>query len=112
MTRCAGAPPPAHALGEETPRALVLGMLVSQRGMGVEEISELFNGQNHAPAAVDRVRVAGLAAFDLNARARLGARRRAGLALALLSWPGSATMRSPKGRRWRAGRRPISAPTG
>jgi 16S rRNA (cytosine967-C5)-methyltransferase len=57
----------AHALGEETPRALVLGMLVSQRGMGVEEISELFNGQNHAPAPLTEFEVAGLAAFDLNA---------------------------------------------
>ncbi|CAN7441937.1 RsmB/NOP family class I SAM-dependent RNA methyltransferase [Bosea sp. LjRoot237] len=57
----------AHALSEETPRALVLGMLVSQRGMAVEEISELFSGQNHAPAPLTEFEVAGLVAFDLNA---------------------------------------------
>ncbi len=34
----------AHALGEETPRALVLGMLVSQRGLRPDEIAS----QRHA----------------------------------------------------------------
>lgn len=57
----------AHALGEETPRALVLGMLVSQRGMRADEIAALFTGQNHAPAPLTEFEVAGLATFDLSA---------------------------------------------
>jgi len=57
----------AYALGEETPRALVLGMLVSQRGLDVEAISELCSGQAHAPPPLTEFEVAGLAAFDLAA---------------------------------------------
>lgn len=56
----------AYALGEETPRALTLGMLISQRGLTPDEIAALFNGQNHAPAPLTEVEAAGLAAFDLN----------------------------------------------
>jgi hypothetical protein len=101
----------AHALGEETPRALVLGMLVSQRGMGVEEISELFNGQNHAPAPLTEFEVAGLAPTTSTPRPA-GPAPTCRTGSGPPSWPASAMMRSRKGRLWRAGRLPISGPTG
>ena len=56
----------AHAMGEETPRALVLGMLRRQRGLGPGEIAALFNGENHAPAPLSEVEAERLAAFDLS----------------------------------------------
>jgi 16S rRNA (cytosine967-C5)-methyltransferase len=56
----------AYALGEETPRALVLGMLVSQRGLQPDEIAALFTGANHAPVPLTELEAASLAAFDLN----------------------------------------------
>jgi 16S rRNA (cytosine967-C5)-methyltransferase len=55
----------AYVLGEETPRALVLGMLVSQRGLLPEEIAALCTGENHAPAPLSDGEAARLAAFDL-----------------------------------------------
>lgn len=56
----------AHALGEETPRALALGMLLSQRGLEPHEIAALFTGENHAPAPLIEFEAARLAAFDLS----------------------------------------------
>jgi len=56
----------AHALGEETPRALALGMLVSQRGLAPAEIAALCSGENHAPEPLSAVETGRLTAFDLS----------------------------------------------
>src|ERR1700679_1870003 len=42
----------AWRLGEETPRAHVLGALVGQRGLSLTEIEALFSGEKHAPEAL------------------------------------------------------------
>jgi 16S rRNA (cytosine967-C5)-methyltransferase len=39
----------SYAMGSETPRALVLGMLARLRGLPAAEIAALCNGENHAP---------------------------------------------------------------
>lgn len=40
----------AHLLGEETPRAILLGSLREARGLDAAAISALFSGEGHAPA--------------------------------------------------------------
>src|SRR5690606_32358600 len=40
----------AYAMGSDSPRALVLGMLAHLRAMDVSEIAALCSGTNHAPA--------------------------------------------------------------
>ena len=53
-------------LGEDTPRAHVIGALSSVRGLSIDEISALFNGEKHsAPVLTDDER-ARLATGDLN----------------------------------------------
>ena len=55
----------AFAMGAETPRALVLGMLARVRGVGLEEIGALCSGENHAPAPLDGEEVDRLVALSL-----------------------------------------------
>ncbi|PTM42868.1 RsmB/NOP family class I SAM-dependent RNA methyltransferase [Bosea sp. 124] len=56
----------AFAMGAETPRALVLGMLARLRGHSVEEIAALCSGENHAPLPLSADERASLStlAFD------------------------------------------------
>ncbi len=48
-------------LGEDLPRAHVLGALVGLRGLGAAEIETLFSGEKHAPAPLSDAERAGLA---------------------------------------------------
>jgi len=48
-------------LGEDTPRAHVLGALASLRGLGVDEIAALFSGERHAAEALTEAERARLA---------------------------------------------------
>lgn len=57
----------AFAMSDESPRALVLGMLASVRGMEMEEIAELCSGENHAPALLTEHEARSLITFDLGA---------------------------------------------
>lgn len=56
----------AFAMGEETSRALVLGMLAGLRELRMEEIAELCSGENHAPAPLTREEATRLITFDLD----------------------------------------------
>jgi 16S rRNA (cytosine967-C5)-methyltransferase len=56
----------AHAMASETPRALVLGMLMRVRGLSLDEIGALCSGENHAPPPLDDGEQARLAAFSLD----------------------------------------------
>ncbi len=42
----------AWIMGEETPRAVLLGMLRAMRGLDVEAVAGLANGEGHGPAAL------------------------------------------------------------
>lgn len=53
-------------MGEETPRATLLGSLGRARGWGVAEIAALFTGEGHAPAPLTEVERARLAAASLD----------------------------------------------
>lgn len=57
----------AFAMGDESPRALVLGMLASVRGLEMEEIAELCSGENHAPERLSEQEARSLITFDLDA---------------------------------------------
>ncbi|RDJ21535.1 RsmB/NOP family class I SAM-dependent RNA methyltransferase [Bosea caraganae] len=57
----------AFAMGDESPRALVLGMLAGLRGMEMEEIAELCSGENHAPERLTEQEARSLITFDLAA---------------------------------------------
>ena len=54
-------------MGEETPRATLLGSLGRVRGWSVEEIAALFYGEGHAPAALTEAERGRLAAASLDA---------------------------------------------
>ncbi|MGO4741726.1 RsmB/NOP family class I SAM-dependent RNA methyltransferase [Bosea sp. 2KB_26] len=56
----------AFAMGEETSRAMVLGMLAGLRELRMEEIAELCSGENHAPAPLTREEATRLITFDLD----------------------------------------------
>ena len=49
-------------LGEDTPRAHLLGALAGLRGLGVEDIAALFSGERHAPEALSEAERAALSA--------------------------------------------------
>ena len=55
----------AFAMGDETPRGLVLGMLASLRGLGLEEIAGLCTGEHHAPAPLSEAEIDALAQFSV-----------------------------------------------
>jgi 16S rRNA (cytosine967-C5)-methyltransferase len=56
----------AFALGADSPRALVLGMLVGLRGLNAEGVAELCTGENHAPAPLSAEEKSALARFALD----------------------------------------------
>lgn len=56
----------SYAMGSETPRALVLGMLARLRGLPAAEIAALCNGENHAPPPLSAEEHDRLAAFSLD----------------------------------------------
>jgi 16S rRNA (cytosine967-C5)-methyltransferase len=55
----------AHIMGEQSPRALVLGMLRLERGLGFEAIGALANGARFAPAPLSGEEQSRLVAADL-----------------------------------------------
>src|SRR5271165_521630 len=55
----------AHIMGEQSPRALVLGMLRLERGLGCEAIGALANGARFAPAPLGVEEQSRLVAADL-----------------------------------------------
>lgn len=56
-----------HVMAAETPRALVLAMLVSVRKLTADEIAALCTGTAHAPEPLSETEAEKLAAFDLAA---------------------------------------------
>lgn len=56
----------AYAMGSETPRALVLGMLTRMRGLSADDIAALCTGESHAPARLGPEEQARLAVFSLD----------------------------------------------
>jgi 16S rRNA (cytosine967-C5)-methyltransferase len=56
----------AWMMGEDTPRAHVIGALSQLRGLGVEAIAGLFTGEGHAPAPLTPGERERLAASDLS----------------------------------------------
>lgn len=56
----------AFAMASDTPRALVLGMLASLRGLTAQEIAGLCSGENHAPAPLSAEEAEALAQFPLD----------------------------------------------
>ena len=55
----------AYALGEDTPRAHVLGALAQVRGLDVDAISGLFSGERHAPEPLTETERERLTRFSL-----------------------------------------------
>ncbi len=55
----------AHVMQAETPRALVLAMLIGVRKLNADEIGALCTGTAHAPEPLSETEAAQLAAFDL-----------------------------------------------
>lgn len=55
----------AFAMGADSSRALVLGMLAGLRGLSEPEIAQLCSGEQHAPAPLSAAESAELAGFDL-----------------------------------------------
>ncbi len=55
----------AYVMGDETPRAIMLGALRLACGMSVEEIAGLCTGQAHAPSPLLEAELARLSASDL-----------------------------------------------
>ena len=55
----------AWIMGENTPRAIVIGMLQRERGLDVEAIARLVDGSGHAPPPLTDAERARLAAADL-----------------------------------------------
>ena len=56
----------AWIMGEQSPRAEILGALRQTRGLDVEAIAALFSGEGHAPAKLTEAERARLAAADLS----------------------------------------------
>lgn len=56
----------AYAMDADTSRARILGMLKLERGMGIEAIASLFNGDGHAPSPLTDAESKALAARNLD----------------------------------------------
>lgn len=56
----------AWIMGEDTPRAVVLGMLKLERGLGAEAIAKLFDGTRYAPPALTETERARLSSTTLD----------------------------------------------
>jgi 16S rRNA (cytosine967-C5)-methyltransferase len=57
----------AFIMGEDTPRATALGMLVRERGLDIDAVGRLASGEGHAPPPLTDAERARLAAADLTA---------------------------------------------
>ncbi len=91
----------AWVMGENTPRAVLLGMLVLQRGLSFAEIARLFTGERFAPeppTGEERARIEGADLKNAPA-ARRGRFPRMDRTLA--REPSSATISCPRCRRSR-----------
>jgi 16S rRNA (cytosine967-C5)-methyltransferase len=55
----------AYIMGEETPRAIMLGALRQVRGLGSDEVAALCSGEAHAPPPLDDAESQRLATADL-----------------------------------------------
>jgi 16S rRNA (cytosine967-C5)-methyltransferase len=55
----------AFLMGEDSPRAVLLGMLVRERGLGADAIARLADGSRHAPRPLTEAERARLAAADM-----------------------------------------------
>jgi 16S rRNA (cytosine967-C5)-methyltransferase len=55
----------AYIMGEETPRAIMLGTLRQARNMSAPDVSELCSGEPHAPAPLRQAEIERLSAADL-----------------------------------------------
>ena len=56
----------AYVMGEDTPRAIVLGMLRRERGMDRDAIAKLFDGSRFAPEPMTEAEAAALAGASLD----------------------------------------------
>ena len=72
----------AYAMGEASPRALVLRTLVTGWGLGPEEVAALADGGRHAPEPLSEAELAGLEARASRRGAGLCAGRLSGMARA------------------------------
>jgi 16S rRNA (cytosine967-C5)-methyltransferase len=57
----------AYLMGEDTPRAVALGMLVRERGLDADAVAQLASGLGYAPPPLTDAERARLAATDLSA---------------------------------------------
>jgi 16S rRNA (cytosine967-C5)-methyltransferase len=57
----------AYIMGEDTPRATALGMLVRERGLDIEAIARLASGEGHSPPLLTDAERARLTVADLTA---------------------------------------------
>src|SRR6185503_7884459 len=57
----------AYLMGEDTPRATALGMLVRERGLEPDAVAQLVNGTGYAPPPLTEAERGRLAAADLSA---------------------------------------------
>jgi 16S rRNA (cytosine967-C5)-methyltransferase len=55
----------AYLMGDDTPRAAALGMLVRERGLDVDAVARLADGAGHSPPPLSEVERTRLAAADL-----------------------------------------------
>ena len=63
----------AFVMGDESPRAILLGALREARGMGLASVAPLFSGEGHAPAPLteeERARYEGVTLADAPAQVR------------------------------------------
>src|SRR5690349_9628210 len=56
----------AHIMGEDTPRAVALGMLVRERGLDMDAVARLADGGRYAPPAPTEAERIRLTAADLS----------------------------------------------
>ena len=101
----------AFVMGEDTPRAVLLGMLRLERKLDVAAIAKLADGGRFAPSPLTDAERARLDAAESRRRAAVGRRRLSGMARSALRRAPSATSAPRKARRWRRARRSICGST-
>ena len=74
----------ACIMGEESPRAIILGALRLTRGLDLAEVEALFSGEAHAPAPLDEAERERFGAGEPRRRARPCRGRFSGMARAVL----------------------------
>ena len=98
----------AWIMGEDTPRAVVLGMLRRERGLDAEAIARLRDGSRFAPAPLTDEERARLRAQTLRTRRRMS-RATIPNGSMRISRRSSATSGQRRRRRWRRARRSTCA---